>query len=74
MSAISEGLCVNRSDPRSVLSFIACQKQLPIQGRSVNKKGGWNHAKWQPIAHKMHLIFVDLKEQCLDIKSKSCLT
>ena len=72
VSAISEGRYVNRGDPRSSFSFIVCQKQLPIQGESVNKKGEWNHARWQPIAQTMHLIYANLKEQCLDSKSKLC--
>lgn len=45
MSAISEGLYVNRGDPRSSLSFPIFQKQLPGQEKSLMKKRGWN--RWQ---------------------------
>lgn len=72
VSAISEGLYVNRGDLRSSFSFMVCQKQLCVQGESVNKKGGWNHARWQPIPQTMHLIYANLKEQCLDSKSELC--
>lgn len=42
MSAISEGLHVNRGDPRSSLCLLICQKQLPGKEKSLMKKRGWN--------------------------------
>lgn len=72
MSAISEGLYVNRGDPRSSLSFLICQKQLPGQEKSLMKKRGWNCDRWQPIAQTMFLIYANLTEQSLDSKLKLC--
>lgn len=72
MSAISEGLYVNKGDPRSSLCFLICQKQLPGKEKSLMKKRGWNCDRWQPIAQTMCLIYANLKEQCLKPKLKLC--
>lgn len=46
----SERLYVSKGDPRSSLSFLTCQKKLSGQGKSLKKKRGWNHDRWQAIA------------------------